>query len=278
MTPFARPVAPATTPVRAALAGLALALAGTLAACSDKPATVTPSDSSSSEKVDALEREIRSMRDEQGALRGTTLSSQEGLALASQLKDLKNQIADLQARNATLAAALPAGASARSGNNPGAGSDGSGTAAPLPPIVGLPIPSDPTAPIPDDLMKAFRRISDENDKIKVAEQQAKRLKDDLTRAGVTLTPDQEAALAKVQATYSDKIRELYRGGGGATDVDRAALVAQRDAIRASYETEIRTIVPAADADKIIETVSRGGFRGGAGRNTVGGGMGGMGGG
>jgi hypothetical protein len=267
---------PAASPVPAAL--VVLSLAGTLTACSDKPATVTPSDSSSSEKVDALEREIRAMRDEQGALRGTTLSSQEGLALASQLKDLKNQLAELQARNAALAAALPAGAAGGTGTATDAGSGGSSTASPLPPIVGMPIPSDLSAPIPEDTLKAFRRISDEVDKIRTAEQQAKRLKDDLTRAGVSLTPEQEAALAKVQSTYTEKIRELYRGGGGATDADRAALVAQRDAIRAAYEAEIRTVVPAADADKIIETVSRGGFRGGgAGRNLVGGGMNGMGG-
>ena len=235
-------------PVRR-LAPVLLALG--LAACSDKPATVTPSDSTSAERVDALEREIRAMRDDQSALRGTTVLSSEGLALATRMKDLQNRINELETKNAALAAALPA-----TGTPSAAGTASTGSGPTFPSSVGVPIPTDLTQPIPTETIAAFRRISDEVDKIKTAEQQAKRLKDDLTRAGVTLTADQEAALAKVQSSYSEKIRELYRNGGGATDADRTALVAQRDAIRAQFETEIRQVVPASEADKIVETMSR----------------------
>jgi len=272
--PSPRPTRPAPAPAVARLAPASLALLGLLAACTDKPASVTPSDTVSAERFDALEREFRAMKEERDSLlHGAAVSSSEALALAASLKEVSTRQAELEAKLAALSAA---GAPSAPGATGAGASTTPGT--PLPPVVGIPIPPDSTQPFTEDQLSAFRRMSDEVDKRKAAEQQARRLKDDLTRAGVSLTPEQEAQLGKLQASFVDKIRELYRGGGGASEADRQALVAQRDALRAQYENDIRSIVPAADADKIVEAMNRGG--GFSRRNSLPGqpgGMGGMGG-
>lgn len=245
------PVAPLRRAVLAPTPVVALVVALALAGCSDKPVTVTPVETASSERLDALERDLKVIREERDSLRGSSVSSSEGLALANRLKEMQARIAELEAKNAALAAAVPAA--------PGAApaTDTSGGA--LYPVPGVPpISTDVSQPIPTETIAAFRRISDEVDKIKTAEQQAKRLKDDLARAGVTLSPEQEAAVGKLQQAYTEKIRSLYREGAGSTDADRQALVAQREALRTQYEVEIRAVVPASDADKIVEAMSRGG--------------------
>ena len=92
-------------------------------------------------------------------------------------------------------------------------------------------------------MAAFRRISDEVQKRKDAEAAAERVKRELSRAGVTLTPEQEATVIKLQSQYSDKMRELFRGGFGTSEADRLAMTdeARRAAHRASRPTSARQI-------------------------------------
>jgi hypothetical protein len=232
-------------------AGAAVSLWG----CSEKPATVAPVDSVSAERVEALEKEFRAIKEERDSLlHGASVSSSEAMALASKLKEMQDRLVELEARQAATSASAP-GTTAAGGSAPG------GPATPIPPVVGIPIPPDTTTPFSEEQLGAFRRMSDEVDRRKMLEQQAKRLKDDLTRAGVTLTPDQEAAVLKIQQGYTDKMRELYRNGGGATDADRQTLVAKRDELRNEYANEIRAAVPAAEADKIVEATNRmGGFR------------------
>ncbi len=231
-------------------AGVALSLTG----CSEKPVSVAPIDSVSAERVEALEKEFRAIKAERDSLlHGASVSSSEAMALASKLKEVQDRLAELEARQAAAAVAP--------GTAPAGGSTAGGPATPIPPVVGIPIPADATSPFSEEQLGAFRRMSDEVDRRKMLEQQAKRLKDDLTRAGVTLTPDQEAAVLKIQQGYTDKMRELYRNGGGATDADRQALVAKRDELRNEYANEIRAAVPASEADKIVEATNRmGGFR------------------
>lgn len=234
------------------LAGVAaLALPG----CSDKPAAVTPVDSVSAERFEALEKEFRAIKEERDSLlHGASVSSSEALSLAQKLREVQDRLAELEAKQAAAHAAGPAA--------PGTTASTGGPAAPatdtsLPPVVGIPIPPDSTSPFSEEQLSAFRRMSDEVDRRKNLEQQAKRLKDDLTRVGVTLTPDQEAAVLRIQQGYTEKMRELYRNGGGATDADRQSLVAKRDELRNQYANDIRAAVPAAEADKIVEAMKRG---------------------
>jgi hypothetical protein len=74
---------------------------------------------------------------------------------------------------------------------------------------------------------------------------------------VNLTPEQEAAVLRLQQTYAAKMREIFRSGMGNNEAERAASLAQRDALRTQYEGELRNVVPAADADKIVEAMRRG---------------------
>lgn len=247
------------SPVKRIVPTLAASLFATLAAaalagCSDRPATVTPVESVSAERVEALEREFRAIKEERDSLlHGASVTSSEALALASKLKEVQNRLSELEAREAASAAAAAAAPDT---------SAAAGPSVMLPPVVGIPIPPDASTGFSEDQLGAFRRMSDEVDRRKTLEQQAKRLKDELTRAGVSLTADQEAAVLRIQQGYTEKMRELYRGGGGATDADRQALVAKRDELRNQFANEVRAAVPAAEADKIIESTSRmgGGFR------------------
>jgi hypothetical protein len=243
---FARPLFPA-------LLALPVAAATGLVACSEKPATVAPSDTISAERFDVVEKELLALKAErESLLRGAAVSSSEALALASQLKELRTRLTELEAR--PVAAAPVPGDS-----TPPGGATGSYT--PPPPVVGIPIPPDATTPFSEEQLTAFRRMADEVEKRKDAEQRAQRLKRDLATAGVSLTSDQEAALLKVQETYTERMRELYRSGGGSTDADRQAIVAKRDELRTQFANDVRNVVPASEADKIIEATGRmGGFR------------------
>jgi hypothetical protein len=53
------------------------------------------------------------------------------------------------------------------------------------------------------------------------------------------------------------MRDLFRNGFGTTEADRQASLDKREALRSQYEMDIRSLVPATEADKIVEAMRRG---------------------
>ncbi|HVG93007.1 MAG TPA: hypothetical protein VND21_01065 [Planctomycetota bacterium] len=219
-------------------------------ACS-KPAEVVPADAASEARFTELEKEMQELRKEREASGlAASVTGNEASDLRRTIGELQDKVRGLEARLAATPTAAPAGAPVGEGGEPVAGP-------------AMPLPSPATiAPAPDgtfteDQVANFRKLSDEADRRKSEEAQSERVKRELARTGVTLTPEQEAAVLSLQKAYATKMRDVFRGGPGATDADRQAAMLQRDALRNQYETDLRAMVPSQDADKIVEAMRRG---------------------
>jgi hypothetical protein len=221
----------------------------TLAACS-KPAEVVPADSVSEARVAELEKEVEAIRKAREASGlAASVTGNEASDLRRTIVELQDKVRGLEAR----LGALPAAGAAMG--------DGEGTEPGAAPVLPIPLPATiaPAADgtFNDDQVANFRRLQEEVDRRKSEEAQAERVKRELARAGVTLTPEQETAVMRLQQAYSTKMREIFRGGPGINDADRQAALQQRDALRTQYEADLRAVVPAQDADKIVEAMRRG---------------------
>jgi hypothetical protein len=227
------------------IASGALVLAACLLTACGKPPEVVPGDAALDSRVTDLEKQLRDLKDKRdsGSLAAGVAGSEVG-DLRKTVKELGLQVKDLQDR----LAALPAPAAAASGPS-GAG----------PATTALPSTFDPAADgsFSESQVATFRKMMEEVDRRRTEEAQADRVRRELSRAGVNLTPEQEASVLKLQERYAAKMRELFRNGMGNNEAERQASLAQRDALRTQYENELRNVVPASDADKIVEAMRRG---------------------
>lgn len=109
-------------------------------------------------------------------------------------------------------------------------------------------------------LDAFGKIYDEVVRRRDEEQQRDRLRQNLAQAGVTLTPEQEAAMMKLQKQFQEKRQELLaatRGTGRAqTEADQQAMRTKFEELRATFETDVRSAVGASDGDKVVEAMKR----------------------
>ncbi len=236
-------------PVALGLSG-ALLLAGALPGCT-KETQVQPADTLSSAQLSEIEKKVSSlMAERDGAKLAAGIADSEAVVLRKNLSEMQERMKTLEAQLAQVAATAgkaPAGGGTESGSGDGA----------APTVPGLPIPTGSEIAYTEEQISAFRKISDEVQKRKDAEAAAERVKRELSRAGVTLTPEQEANVIKLQAQYSDKMRDLFRGGFGTSEADRQAMMDKRDALRTGFENDLRSQIPPAEADKIVEAMKRG---------------------
>jgi|GEM_PF-5160642 len=223
-------------------------LAATLPGCS-KETQVQPADTLSSAQLSEIEKKVSAlMAERDGARLAAGIADSEATVLRKNLSELQERLRTMEgqlAQVAANAAKATAAAPADGGGDPGST------------VTALPIPTGTEVAFSEEQVAAFRRISDEVQKRKDAEAAADRVKRELSRAGVTLTPEQEATVIKLQAQYSDKMRELFRGGFGTSEADRQAMTDKRDALRTSFEADLRTQIPGAEAEKIVEAMKRG---------------------
>ena len=74
-----------------------------------------------------------------------------------------------------------------------------------------------------------------------------------------LTPEQEAAVLRLQRDFAKKRNEAMRSarvdGSGSGDANE--LRTKVESLRAEFETSVRAAVPAAEADKIVEAMKKG---------------------
>ncbi len=107
----------------------------------------------------------------------------------------------------------------------------------------------------------FQALLDEVERRKEVERNADRVRSALNRMGVALLPEQEKAVLALVTSYQQKMREVFRGGFGRTDEDRKAATEKVEALRVSWEKDLRALLPQAEADKIMEGMGRNGFPG-----------------
>jgi hypothetical protein len=230
--------------------GLLAGVAALAIGCTKEPAQVQLADTSN-DRVGELERRLREIENQNSELRqaGAAAGLSQG-SLGTMVIELNGRIRKLEGE---LAAAKASGGVATAPATDASG----GSATPSTPSTVAFAPDASGAYTPEQVT-SFRRLAEEVERQKNLEQQAERVKRELARAKVTLTPEQEAAVVGLQATYQEKMREVFRGGGfGASDEDRDQTRAKLETLRAQFDTELRGIVPASDADKIAEAMRRG---------------------
>ena len=228
----------------------ALLAALMLAGCNTKPTEVVPADAGSAEKLDALEKRLQAVEHERDALaRSGEAAGLEAQSLSQILADLRQRLKAVEERGAAAPASMDPSGSASSGST--------GSTTPSNPTASTLDPAGSDGTYSDDQIGKFQRLADEAQKRKDAAQQAERVKRELARANVTLTPAQEEAVIKLQSQYQEKMRELYRGGFGRSEAERTEVTEKLQALRGQFETDLRAQVPATEADKIVETMKAG---------------------
>jgi hypothetical protein len=229
--------------LRAPAAGLALlALAG----CGDEPRVQPSADPVLLSRVEDLETRLREVEDSHDV--ASVAGSSAGLqaqSIAERLLRAEKQIEALQRAGA---AAPPADGGSSSETPASTSSDPASTGPAF-----QPVPAD--QPLPEEQVLWWRRLEEEARRRRAEEQQIERFKRDIARSKAVLTPEQEAAVVKLESAYAAKVRELYRAGvGDGGQVDRDAMNAKRQALFAEFETQVRATIPASEADKIITTL------------------------
>ena len=240
---------PRPTPVFLALTVAAVVAAS--AACS-KPVEVAPADATTEAAVAELRREVRALREEKEAtLRAAGVTGAEHRTLVDAVADLRDEVKRLKERATT----APAGAAVGATDGDAAGS--SARSAPLMPTTLLPQGDGTYA---EEQVAAFGKLYDEVVRRRDEEQQRDRLRQNLAQAGVTLTPEQEASMMRLQKQFQEKRQELFaatRGSGRPqTETDQQTMRTKFEELRATFETDIRASVPAAEGDKIVEAMKR----------------------
>lgn len=249
--------------------------------------TEGPTVDTSSDRILELEKQMSDLaRQREGAGLSTGVSGAELAVLQRSLREAQDRVHALEERMASLPAVPAAGGPASTAG----GSSGPTGGAMVPSTIA----AGPDGTYSEEQLTAFRKIQDEVQRRKDAEAAAARVKVELTRAGVTLTPEAEAAVMKLHQSYREKMQELFKNGYGSNEADRQATTDKRNALQVQFEADLRNSVPASDADKIVEAMKRGwpgffprqrqdstgggGAMGRRGAGTGGGGMGALGGG
>jgi hypothetical protein len=214
-----------------------------LAACSE-PAKVQPSaDPALLSRIDELEHRLREMEDANELSVNTGVG--QGLQAQStseRLMRVEKALADLQR----------GGAVVKSGDAPPRETDPAPSAGNGSDVKMAPLPAD--QPIPEEQIAWYRRLEEEVRRRRAEEQQIERFKRDISRSKAVLTPEQEAAVIKLESAYTQQVRDLYRTTSQDGQVDREAMNAKRQSLFADFETQVRAAIPASEADKLLTTL------------------------
>lgn len=239
---------------RVPLALASLVAAASLAACSKAPEPVTGETNEA--RVAELERAVRDLKEERdSALRAAGADGVEKTSLGKAMLDLRDQMQAQRAKIEELEKRLAStgGAATASGDTTGTGG---GTATPA-----LPATFEPTSDgtFSEAQVATFGKLYDEMQRQRDETQQLERLRTELARAEVRLTPEQEAAVLRLQRDFAKKRNDAMRSarvdGSGSGDANE--LRTKVESLRAEFETSVRAAVPAAEADKIVEAMKKG---------------------
>jgi hypothetical protein len=214
-----------------------------LAACSDQPKVQPTADPSLLSRLDEVEQRMREL--EEASDLATNAGTSQGLqaqTTSERLLRVERALDELRR----------GGAAVKSGEAPATGSEATPTGTETGGETAFqPVPAD--QPLPEEQIAWYRRLEEEVRRRRAEEQQIERFKRDIARSKAVLTPEQEATVIQLESAYAKKVRELY-ASRSAADFDRNAMNEKRSALFAEFETQVRAVIPASEADKLITTL------------------------
>jgi len=113
----------------------------------------------------------------------------------------------------------------------------------------------------DEDVAWFRSLKGEVDAIERRERYVQMFDRQLDRLGISLTEDQQSKVIDETIAFRTKVRDAGRDAAGKSQEERRAAM---DVLRESYSQTVYSLVPAGDAEKIVESMGRYpgyGFRG-----------------
>lgn len=105
----------------------------------------------------------------------------------------------------------------------------------------------------DDDVAWFRALKGEVDTMERRERYVTMFDRQLERLGIALTDDQKTKVVDETISFRNKIREAGRQAGGQSPEDRRASM---DTLREEYSQTVFSLVPTAEAEKIVESMGR----------------------
>jgi DNA repair exonuclease SbcCD ATPase subunit len=216
-----------------------------LAACSAEPDPVVVSDDDS-ERIQALGRKVQELEAE---LRANVVGDREAAELRKRLGDMEREVRSLREQ-------LAAAPTRPAGTEPGPAPTDPSTSGPGPQPYVPPAPAGSDGSFSEDQIASFRRLEEEVNRRKEIEQRTQRIKTQLERAQVSLSPEVETAVISRTLSQQEAVQKVFRAGFGRTDAERAENTEKLEGMRAEYERDIRGIVPGDSADKVVEALGR----------------------
>lgn len=151
--------------------------------------------------------------------------------------------------------ALLAGMTAKGGTT-----DGSGSERGAMPAIELPVVEEGVEEpaFEDDTLRSFRALLEQVEQQRRDERIKDGLKRQLDRLGVELSEQQEQAVIQATVGFRDKTRDMWRNlPRGADDQAREKRREAMETMREEYSKTVYSLVPAADAEKIVNSMGRG---------------------
>ncbi|MDJ0976789.1 MAG: hypothetical protein QNJ98_20200 [Planctomycetota bacterium] len=110
----------------------------------------------------------------------------------------------------------------------------------------------------EDTLRSFRAMMEQVEQQRRDERIQEGLKRQLDRLGVELSEDQEQAVMKATLSFREKTRNMWRSlPRGADDESRDKRREAMEGMREEYSKTVYSLVPAADAEKIVNSMGRG---------------------
>lgn len=105
----------------------------------------------------------------------------------------------------------------------------------------------------DDEVAWFRALKGEVDAIERRERYVDMFGRQLDRLGISLTDEQQAKVVDQTIAFRAKVRDAGRAAAGKTQEERRSAM---DLLREEYSQTVYSLVPAGDAEKIVESMGR----------------------
>jgi hypothetical protein len=227
-------------------------------ACSKAP-DVGAVDSVSESRLADLEKKVHDLNAEnEAAQRALGATGTEHGSLARAVGDMRDELRRLKEEVASRGSAAmgsgPDGAPSGTPSDGGAAGTSGGSLGTFAPA------SDGTyAP---EVVENFDKLWEVAQKRRTEKLERENLHNALARAEVTLTPDQEALVLKLNREYSEKRQELFatmrgaRGGAMQSDADRNEVRTKLEALQVQHETDLRAALPVADVEKVVAAIKQ----------------------
>jgi hypothetical protein len=220
-----------------------LVLALALAACSgESDEAVTVVESGESERIRALARQVQEL---EAQVRASKVTEREAQEIRNRLGDLERRLRTFE-ESETGAVGSPADVP----------DETPGTDEPERRDPALPVPSGDNPVFDETQIQSFRLLQEEVERRKDLERRTQRVKQQLDRLKIGLSPSVEQAVIDRTLAHQTEVQALFRGGFGRSEEERTENTAKLETLRSGYEADLRRMVSDEHADKVVEALGR----------------------